>query len=47
MNSVGRCKTGNQPLQFNDPGSISVHSTTGQIFIADTYNHCIEVEMDH
>ena len=47
MNSVGRCKTGNHPLQFNDPRGIRVHSTTGQIFIADTYNHRIQVQMDH
>ena len=43
VKSVGSSKTGNGPLQFNTPRGITVHPTTGQIFIADTYNHCIQV----
>ena len=30
------------PLQFNYPGGITVHPTTGQIFVADSWNRgCI------
>ena len=43
VKSVGRRKSGNGPLQFNDPRGITVHPTTGQIFIADTDNHRIQV----
>ena len=43
VKSVGSSNTGNGPLQFNDPRGITVHPTTGQIFIADTYNHRIQV----
>ena len=41
--SVGSSKTGNGPLQFNFPVGITVHPTTGQIFIADSSNHRIQV----
>ena len=43
VKSVGSSETGNGPLQFNTPVGITVHPTTGQIFIADTYNHRIQV----
>ena len=43
VKSVGSSETGNGPLQFNDPRGITVHPTTGQIFIADTDNHHIQV----
>ena len=43
VKSVGSSKTGNGPLQFNSPIGITVHPTTGQIFIADTFNHRIQV----
>ena len=43
VKSVGSGETGNGPLQFNVPIGITVHPTTGQIFIADMYNHRIQV----
>ena len=43
MKSVGSSETGNGPLQFDIPLGITVHPTTGQIFIADMYNHRIQV----
>ena len=43
VKSVGSSKTGNGRLQFDDPRGIGVHPTTGQIFIADTNNHRIQV----
>ena len=43
MKSVGSSKAGSGPLQFNVPIGITVHPTTGQIFIADAYNHRIQV----
>ena len=43
VKSLGSSKTGNGPLQFNTPIGITVHPTTGQIFIADTDNHRIQV----
>ena len=43
MRSVGRRKSGNGPLRFNSSMGITVHPTTGQIFIADTWNHRIQV----
>ena len=43
MKSVGSSKTGNGPLQFSSPVGITVHPTTGQIFIADSDNHRIQV----
>ena len=43
VKSVGSSQTGNGPLQFNTPRCITVHPTTGQIFIADRWNHRIQV----
>ena len=43
--SVGSSERGSGPLQFNTPIGISVHSTTGQIFVADHDNHHIQVIM--
>ena len=43
VKSVGSSKTGNGRLKFNYPTGITVHPTTGQIFIADTDNHRIQV----
>ena len=43
VNSVGSSKTGNGPLQFCEPRGITVHPTTGNIFIADTGNCRIQV----
>ena len=43
VKSVGSSKAGSGPLQFNTPIGITVHPTTGQIFIADMYNHQIQV----
>ena len=43
VKSVGSSESGNGPLQFSNPTGITVHPTTGQIFIADKYNHRIQV----
>ena len=43
VKSVGSSETGNGPLQFNTPRGITVHPTTGQIFIADSNNHRVQV----
>ena len=43
VKSVGSSEKGNGPLQFNTPVGITVHPTTGQIFIADSNNHRIQV----
>ena len=43
VKSVGSRKTGNGCLQFNDPVGIAVHPNTGQIYIADRYNHRIVI----
>ena len=43
VKSVGSGEKGNGPLQFNGPKGITVHPTTGQIFVADTGNHRIQV----
>ena len=43
VKSVGSSKIGNGPLRFNYPMGITVHPTTGQIFIADSSNHRIQV----
>ena len=43
VKSVGSSEKGNGPLQFNTPIGITVHPTTGQIFIADNNNHRIQV----
>ena len=41
--SVGSSEGGSGPLQFHIPMGISVHPTTGQIFVADHYNNRIQV----
>ena len=41
--SVGSSKADSGPLQFRIPIGISVHPTTGQIFVADNCNHRIQV----
>ena len=46
VKSVGSSETGltgNGPLQFSYPMGITVHPTTGQIFVADTDNYRIQV----
>ena len=43
VKSVGSSETGNGPLQFYYPIGITVHPTTGQIFIADSGNYRIQV----
>ena len=43
VKSVGSSETGNGPLQFDVPIGITVHPTTGQVFIADMNNHRIQV----
>ena len=43
VKSVGNSEKGNGPLQFSYPMGITVHPTTGQIFIADMNNHRIQV----
>ena len=40
---VGSGKAGHGRLQFNDPVGIAVHPNTGQLYIADRYNHQIQV----
>ena len=39
--SVG--KKSNGPLQFDTPHGIAISSITGQVYIADSINHCIQV----
>ena len=41
--SVGNSERGSGPLQFHIPMGISVHPTTGQIFVSDNCNHRIQV----
>ncbi len=43
VKSVGSIKSGNGRLQFTYPKGITVHPTTGQIFVADYYNNRIQV----
>ena len=43
VKSVGSSETSNGPLQFDVPRGITIHPTTGQIFIADMNNHRIQV----
>ena len=44
--SFGSKKKGSGPQQFNTPMGIAVHPTTGDIYIADCYNHRIQVVSD-
>ena len=41
--SVGSSEPGNRPLQFSYPRGIAVHPSTGQIYVADSGNHRIQV----
>ena len=41
--SFGSSEAGSEPLQFNYPRGIAVHPTTGQIYVADSINHRIQV----
>ena len=43
VKSVESQNKGKGPLQFNYPRGIIVHPTTGHIFIADQYDHHIQV----
>ena len=43
VKSVGEGTSGSGRLQFNYPRGIAVHPTTGQIFVADSYNNRIQV----
>ena len=43
IQTVGSIKSGSGQLQFNYPMGIKVHSTTGQIFVADSDNNRIQV----
>ena len=43
VKAVGSKNDGSGPLQLNDPGGITVHHTTGQIFVADGNNKRIQV----
>ena len=46
IKSVGSSKSGSGRLQFTYPAGITVHPTTGQIFVADFQNNCIQVLND-
>ena len=43
LKGVGCDTPSDGPLWFNNPKGITVHSNTGQIFIADANNHRIQV----
>ncbi len=43
VKSVGTNDFGNSPTQFNSPTGITVHPTTGQIFVADYDNNRVQV----
>ena len=43
VKSVAGSKRECDHLQFNTPAGITVHPTTGQIFVADSLNHRIQV----
>ena len=43
VKSVGSSESGSGRLQFNTPRGITVHPTTGQIFVADGGNNLIQV----
>ena len=43
VKSVGTSDKGNGTYEFNHPMGIAIHSTTGQIFIADSWNNRIQV----
>ncbi len=43
VKSVGTSESGSGQLQFDNPCGITVHPTTGQIFVADSSNNRIQV----
>ena len=43
LQSVGSSESGSGQLQFYYPRSITVHPTTGLVFVADSYNNHIQV----
>ena len=43
VQSVGSSKSGSGQLQFNYPRGITVHPTTGLVFVADSWNNRIQV----
>ena len=43
VQSVGSSKSGSGQLQFNHPRGITVHPTTGLVFVADCWNNRIQV----
>ena len=43
VQTVGSSKSGSGQLQFDHPRGIKVHSTTGQIFVADSGNKRIQI----
>ena len=43
VKSVGSSESGSGRLQFNFPEGITVHPTTGQIFVADRSNHRVQI----
>ena len=43
VQSVGSGNCGNGPLEFDLPTGIAVHPTTGEIFVTDCNNDCIQV----
>ena len=43
VQSVGSSESGRGQLQFNYPMGITVHPTTGLVFVADSYNNRIQV----
>ena len=45
--SVGGSEAGSGPLQFDHPRGIAVHPTTGQIYVANSNNHRIQVINDN
>ena len=43
VKSIGSDVAGPGPLQFNSPKGLAIHPLTGQVFIADSRNHRIQV----
>ena len=43
VQSVGSSESGSGQLQFNNPWGITVHPTTGLVFVADSFNNRIQV----
>ena len=47
LKSVGSAISGSGELEFHHPEGITVHPTTGQIFVAEFGNNCIQVLNDN